>query len=286
MGKSRRFLLSLAALFAAAASLMLGADASPTRIRALPIASRAAAATPLIVEEGDPMGIEPRLAAALAAAKNPDQPVPRPLAALPANDAPIAARIGKDVTLTRRPGVGTPMQIRGERLQERVEVVQSSGGTDSATATARAFLRANRQILGLADPDSEMESRKPVDDGLGYRHVKFAQRYRGLSVWPAELIVHLDARGDVYLLNGSFVFTPKIGTLRPVVQPDGAVRNARASLGEAATARAAAPQLLIYAPGKRASRLAWRVDFSGTRRRPSACSSTPPMAPGSRKFPG
>ena len=192
-GIALRFTLFALAL-ASAGAAALGADGAP-QVRALPLdASRAES---LAAEPGGPAGIEARVAAALAAARNPDQPVPHPLSAN-SQASPLAARLGRDVTLVRRPGAGTPMQIRGDRLQERVEVAQSAHSpADSATATAKAFLRSNRDILGLADPDTELAPGKVVEDDLGMRHVRFEQRFRGLAVWPGAVIVHLDARGDV-----------------------------------------------------------------------------------------
>ncbi|HEY6052215.1 MAG TPA: hypothetical protein VIZ58_13255, partial [Thermoanaerobaculia bacterium] len=145
---SRRSSLSLAPL-AAFLALVLSFDgrtasaADGAELRAIPL--EVSAAAPLVAEPGGPPGLEGRVAAALAAAKSPDQPIPHPLSAS-AQAAPLASRLGKDVTLVRRPGVGTPMQIRGTRLHERVEVVQSAdpAAADSSTATAKAFLRSNR----------------------------------------------------------------------------------------------------------------------------------------------
>ena len=174
--------------------------------------------------------------------------------------APLAARIGGDVTVSRRPGVGTPSQIAGERLQLRKQSAVS--GTDDDLETAREFLRANRSLLLLDDPDVELSTRTRTRDELGFRHVKFAQRYRGLAVWPNELIVHLDGDTNVYLMNGTFVPTPRIATLKPVVRPDAAKRIALAEAGGSPSSKSGDPELFIYAPGNRPERLAWRVRVS------------------------
>ena len=123
------FLAVLAITTAPVGRAASAADASPAAVRALPLAG--SEGVPLVAEPGDPLGIQARVAAALAAAKNPDQPVPHAMSAA-AGAAPIASRLGKDVTLVRRPGVGTPMQIRGDRLQERIAAPEAAGGADSA----------------------------------------------------------------------------------------------------------------------------------------------------------
>jgi Zn-dependent metalloprotease len=81
------------------------------------------------------------------------------------------------------------MQIRGERLEGGAE---RAAGEDEDISTARAFLKANRPILGLDDPDNELAVRQHFTDEIGLKHVKFEQRWHGLAVWPAELYVHLD----------------------------------------------------------------------------------------------
>ncbi|HYK40983.1 MAG TPA: M4 family metallopeptidase [Thermoanaerobaculia bacterium] len=235
------------------------ADSVP-QVRALRL--EGSQAESIAAEPGGPEGIAGRVAAALAAAKNPEQPVPHPLSAT-AQASPLAARLGKDVTLVRRPGVGTPMQIRGDRLQERVEVVQSADASDSATATAKAFLRSNREVLGLADPDAELQAIKVVEDELGMRHIRFEQRFRGLAVWPGALIVHLDARGDVSLMDGAYVFTPHLPTLEPVLDSLAATQKARLAIGATPAALTTRSELVVYAPGTRAPRLAWKIDLSG-----------------------
>ncbi len=218
----------------------------------------AAAGSPLYAEQkaGD---LAQRLHAARSAAISPDQPVPQPApesSAAP-RPAPIAERIGRDVTVIPRPGVGTPMQIRGEALQQRVE--RAAPGEDLDLATSRAFLSANRAVIGLDDPDNELAVRQHFADELGLRHVKFEQRWRGFAVWPGELIVHLDRQGHVYLMDGAFVFTPKLPSVTPVLTAADAMKRAQAQAPQGSRAQASTPELLIYAPGTRRPRLAWKM---------------------------
>ncbi|HEY1251475.1 MAG TPA: hypothetical protein VGH97_09815, partial [Thermoanaerobaculia bacterium] len=233
-----------------------------TRRPAVVVHSLAAApAAPALRSSGAPTSLDGgdlarHLRSARAAALSPKKPIPS------AEGAALAERVGRDVRIVRRPGVGTPAQIRGAALQTRAA---AAVGEDADVLTSRTFLRRNRSLLGLADPDAELAlvSDARVPDPLGLSHLRFEQRHRGLPVWPAGLIVHLDREGSVYLVDGAFVPSPQAGvpTLRPVV---GAAAAARTALAKASSkARAATPELIVYAPGRKRPRLAWRIAISG-----------------------
>ena len=130
---------------------------------------------------------------------------------------------------------------------------------DSDKSTARSFLNTMQGIMGIENPDEELSFESRMTDKLGYRHLRFSQKYRNLPVWPAELTVHLNADGDVYLMNGAFVQTPGKIPNEPVIQANKAVELARASMEDGGKADAKTPELIIYAPGDRASRMAWKV---------------------------
>jgi Zn-dependent metalloprotease len=153
------------------------------------------------------------------------------------------------------------MLVRGAGLQ-----TPAGGGgaaTADSSATARAFLRAHRDLLRLDDPDAELHERRRAADALGRSHVWFEQIYRGLPVWPAQLAVHLDGAGRVDVMDGAYVPTPRSLSVEPTVARETAVDVARR---EVTNGRAAQPDtdLIIYAPGDRAPRLAWRVELSAT----------------------
>jgi bacillolysin len=61
----------------------------------------------------------------------------------------------------------------------------------------RAFLGTYRAYLRIDDPGTELSLNRTERDELNRRHFRFSQQYKGLPVWPAELIVHLDPDGTV-----------------------------------------------------------------------------------------
>ena len=173
--------------------------------------------------------------------------------------AELASRLGRDVEMRVRPFAGTPAQIEGSRLTMAV------AGRNSAFETARTFLRENRDLLLLGDPDGELELRQSTTDDLGRTHLRFGQRWQGLRVWPAELVVHLDAAGHVDLMNGAFVPTPEGLATAPALDAETATDHAREAVpggGDAEGAAAAEPELVVYAPGDRAPRLAWKLELA------------------------
>lgn len=237
-----------------------GAEKLPPwdRVRARPLQTPGMGAPSTQMELPGAPGLLERLGAARAAAKS-NAPA-SPLASfVPASHpAPLAARIGSDVTLIRRPGVGTPMQIRGGILKARRDASAPEESAD--LATARAFLEENRSIFSLENPREELHLSGRVVDELGLRHLRFDQRWRGLDVWPADLIVHLDRSGHVTLMDGAYVPSPREVLTRPIVEAAAAARRAKAGVPGADRAAVSEPRLFIYAPGARSPRLAWSVE--------------------------
>lgn len=164
--------------------------------------------------------------------------------------------VSVDATVKIRPGVGTPMQIRGTRLQRATADFQTA---EPGLATARTFLRSNRELLLLQDPDKELALAGRLQDELGFQHLKFEQRFQGLPVWPSEVILHLDGEGSVYLLDGAYVPTPRVARTEAVVSSEAAVRKVRTIVPEGERAVVSRPELILYTRGMRDPRLAWRV---------------------------
>ena len=164
------------------------------------------------------------------------------------------------VSVRLRSPVGTPRQIKGQVL-ERAQYGFATGSASHLT-TARTFLEANRGLLRLDDPHAELELTRQHTDDLGRTHLRFDQTYNGLSVWPAELIVHLDPNGHVDLLNGAFVPTPKKVDTVPVLDEATAVEYARTALPDGAEAEVTSSELIVYAPGNTPPRLAWKLELA------------------------
>jgi Zn-dependent metalloprotease len=161
-------------------------------------------------------------------------------------------------SVTFRPN-GTPSEIKGSFLQPAF-IGPALPGSDHLIETARAFLQANKSLLMLNDPDSELVLRAGQTDELGRHHLRFRQEHKGIPVWPAELIVHMTSAGSLDLLDGAFVPSPQVETTPRLLATD-ALEKARQRLNAPYAAAAAAPELIIYGPLENSSRLAWKFDL-------------------------
>jgi bacillolysin len=233
------------------------------RVRVNPLA-RAATTSATVRTSSDPADA---LTAALAerlrtrlARRNTRGAAPAARAAKGQAAAQSSAGDADQLEVHLRPGVGTPMQIRVP-ASKRARRTATRSDSDPVH-TAGAFLRDHRGLLRLDDPDAELSLHKNERDQLGRRHLRYTQTYQGLPVWPADLIVHLDPNGNVALMDGAFVPTPHGVSIQPLLDANAAVERARAAVPGGADASASAPQLIVYAPGDRPPRLAWKLELS------------------------
>lgn len=169
-----------------------------------------------------------------------------------------------DLRVRLREANRTPLLVKGA-LQRRVRAAVAPAGVDPRQAadvqTAREFLRANRDLLLLKDPDVELLLVHYQQDELGRRQLRFEQRHLGLAVWPCEVTVHLNADGHADLMNGAYIPTPaKVGT-RPDISGEAAVAVARRDSPELAEGRASEPELIVYGPLDQPPRLGWKFQI-------------------------
>ncbi len=82
-----------------------------------------------------------------------------------------------------------------------------------------------------------------------------------LTVWPAELNVHLDPQGNADLINGAYVPTPgKFLPQQPSITEETAIKLALEELQLPDKTKPDKSELIIYAPGH-STRLAWKLEI-------------------------
>lgn len=130
------------------------------------------------------------------------------------------------IRLERRQN-GTVSWMRGsfDYLSSYEAAAPPAAPTLSGLAATRArgaigFMEIYNKSLGLNDPATEMAFVATVTDELGYGHSRFRQVYNGLEVWGRDVIVHSDATGRVYLMNGSYERTPVGLDMTTALAPD------------------------------------------------------------------
>ncbi|MEY2699911.1 MAG: hypothetical protein RIQ52_666 [Pseudomonadota bacterium] len=168
-----------------------------------------------------------------------------------ANGAPRMIR-------ARLPEHTRTQQVR-PALHARSVVMSLEAGKRSDITTARNFLGQYHQLLRLKDTASELHLVSEHADRLQQRHIVFDQWYQGLQVWPARLVVHTTASGDVAAVSGSTAPTPDRMALRPVVSAERAARIGVAAVTHTSPQAAVKPELVIYMPQEQSARLAWKM---------------------------
>jgi Zn-dependent metalloprotease len=116
-------------------------------------------------------------------------------------------------------------------------------------ATARSFLRDQRTLLGLEDPDAELAMKRQWQGPLGHRHFRYQQEVAGVPVWGREALVHVDGSDAVYLYQGDTVkSSAKTSGQTAQIDVAEALAVAQAHLGGGAIASADSEDRLVYYP--------------------------------------
>ena len=220
-----------------------------------------------LVPASEPLEVDPDLHAAVLAQRlrqhlavlhtaTPFIPPPQLTAEQSQALSELETRCPGEVSVVLHPIAGTPRQIKGEVLQS------AQAGSDSHLTTARTFLRTNCDLLRLDDPNAELVLVRRHTDELDRTHLRFRQQYQGVPVWPADIIIHLNPAGQVDLMNGAFVPTPKNLSTTPTLDEATAVEYARTGLTDGDKAEVTSSELIIYAPGDTPPRLAWKLELA------------------------
>ena len=162
----------------------------------------------------------------------------------------------------------------------RVLAADKISGT--AESKALAFLGKNGALVGMNATErdaaaknslpvegSNLKSLKTLSDSIGATHVKLDQYYRGLKVFGAQLVVHMNGQG-ITAVNGDFVPQISLSTI-PTLTGAAAGESALAILrkgGAGADLKVNKTELGVYPAGLLegtavASRLAYSVEVSG-----------------------
>ncbi len=124
-------------------------------------------------------------------------------------------------------------------------------------AAAKDFLKAQRELLKMIGTEDFEALAAPPDPVTRQSHFKLRETLRGLPVVGAEYIVHADADGNVFAINGRFV-PDKDLPKKATVEATTALQTAVTQLGIAAPQFVQPPELLYVVTDQSDSYLAWR----------------------------
>lgn len=157
---------------------------------------------------------------------------------------------------------GTLRQARGSLLGRAAAGPAKATPSERHLATVKGFLQAHAELLQLDNPAEELALDRTESDGLGGRHLRFSQRLGPLPVWPATLSAHLDAQGNLTLIEGAYIPTPRQVPNAPAISSADAVLRGRASVPGGMRGDAGASELIVFAPLDQEPRLAWRFTLN------------------------
>jgi len=172
------------------------------------------------------------------------------------------------VSLTWNERLGTPSVVRGADLSAPARYSAGRGITRRAAAgpveRAVAVLDNLAGIYGIRDAAAEFTSGRVSADRMGFTHVRLEQKYKSLKVVGAGLIVHFNADGRAYEVNGRYLADINLNT-RPALDAAAAVAAARqdlAAASQAAVKPVGDPELVVFA-WNCAPRLAYEMLLAG-----------------------
>jgi len=117
----------------------------------------------------------------------------------------------------------TPAMLEGEEQQQR------SYTSEPVVQEALRLLEGSKLLAQLQNPREELSIISASRDELGFQHLRFEQRYKGLRVHGRDLYVHANAHNDVYLVNGEYVPTPNM-SVEPSITKETAVQATNEAL--------------------------------------------------------
>lgn len=101
-----------------------------------------------------------------------------------------------------------------------------------ATPTERsyAYLKAVKEVLQIESPQEEFDIIKIKSDNSGKTHIKMQQRYHGIEVYGAEVVLNTNENGVIRLFNGRYFPTPMIDNIHPSISKTAAIETAKQKL--------------------------------------------------------
>lgn len=138
-----------------------------------------------------------------------------------------------------------------------------TGKLGSVDALSNAALRASATsaLEGIltehynADGNEEMVVTKVLEGKAGKLHIRFMQKFNGLPVAGAGMVLHADADGSVFAVNGDFVPGGDL-PLHPILRGVEAFNQAGVE-----GARVSKPELTYVLDSDRRGHLAWKATF-------------------------
>jgi Zn-dependent metalloprotease len=113
-------------------------------------------------------------------------------------------------------------------------------------AVAQAGIDAIDDLMKAAGCEAVLK--RIQTDNLGYQHIRLTQRYKGLPVVGAELIVHINNQNVIYQINGKYLSSIEV-SVEAKIDADAALQiGLDEHQGKTGLRVSKEPSLVIYGP--------------------------------------
>jgi Zn-dependent metalloprotease len=175
----------------------------------------------------------------------------------------------KDAAIQRNSADGAIRQLKGIDLSLALEQgvhFRELQQNSLEEEIAMCFMQAYSKLFRLDAPHEELQPVVASPDESGFTHVRLRQLYAGLPVRNRELIVHLNAKKQVYLVDGSYHPTPSGLETTPRISSQRATETAREALAwDNKMRRGYRTQVAVYVDRQNHTLLAYQViAYKGT----------------------
>ncbi|MFN8395332.1 MAG: peptidase [Bacteroidia bacterium] len=157
----------------------------------------------------------------------------------------------QDLRMSRWSGKALAMYNLRERVQS----------TDPEAA-ARLFLKANRELLGLADETLSDLSLRHIRTSLAGTTLRFAQSFHGVPVYDSEITLNISPDGYVTFVMNGYKAVPALMDVNPAVAEESARESAITRIGLVGPMQFDQTHLVIFRQNT-TTRLAWNVRMVG-----------------------
>src|SRR5262245_28925286 len=135
-------------------------------------------------------------------------------------------------------------------------------GAGAADKAAKDFVKTQKDLLDLNGTE-DFDTLSVQKDALGQTHVKLQEKIKGLPVFGGDFIVHSDANGNVFAINGRLGKDHDKLPRHPSVDAMTALDTAAGEAGIASFRIVSSPELMYAVNEKGNLYLAWmaRIEY-------------------------
>ncbi len=157
------------------------------------------------------------------------------------------------------PQTGAVAMLRSADHQTTSTSRIADRGPVDALAKAKSFIAENAALLKLDQFNDSLSLKSQHLDESANRHLRFAQHINDIPVWGKEFLLHFNASGEIYQVNGDYLPDGPIPDAISTIFIDDAIEAVKSHLNANQLDNPTA-ELIYYSRDSQQPVLAWRVE--------------------------